>query len=187
LAQSQEILKDEEIVQKVLKGDKEAFGVLFDRYYHLVYRIALMKLGDCDMAQDAAQEAFLKGYNHLDRLREPSSFASWMAGITKNLCRNLRRNMGRKPVSLDYLAEVGIELPDPGHPVVFSPEQVSSLKRILPTLPEKYREILELRYTEQYSCKKIASFLSLSESAVKSRLFYSRKIILKKLKKEGRA
>ena len=139
------------------------------------------------MAQDAAQETFLRGYNNLDRLRDVSSFAAWMAGITRNPCRNLQRNMGQRPVSLEYLAELGIEPPDPGRPFAFNTGQLAALKKILPSLPEKYREILELRYAEDYSCKKIASFLSLSLSAVKSRLFHARKLILKRLKKEDRA
>lgn len=184
MAQSRGHLSDEEIVQRVLEGDRESFGILFDRYYFLVFRLALTKLGDSEMAQDAAQDAFLRGYNHLDRLRDASSFGAWMAGITRNLCRNLRRNMGRRPVSLEYLAEVGIEPPDPGRPFSLNTDQLAALKRILPSLPEKYREILELRYTEECSCKKIASFLDLSLSAVKSRLYHARKLILKRFQKE---
>lgn len=185
MAQSPENLNDEEIVQRVLEGDKEAFGMLFDRYYNLVYRLTLMKLGDKDMALDATQESFLRGYENLDRLRDASSFASWMAGIARNLCRNLRRDKGREPVSLDYLAEEGIEPPDSGHPSVFNPEQTNAVKKALLMLHEKYREALELRYAEDYSCKKIAAFLNLSLSAVKSRLFHARKSIKKHLKKEG--
>jgi RNA polymerase sigma-70 factor (ECF subfamily) len=185
VAQSLENLKDEEIVQRALEGDKEAFGILFDRYYNLVYRLTLMKLGDKDMALDATQESFLKGYENLDRLREASSFASWMAGIARNLCRNILRNKGREPVSLDYLAEEGIEPPDSGHPPVFNPEQTDAVKKALLKIQVKYREALELRYAEEYSCGKIASFLNISLSAVKSRLFHARNLIKKHLKKEG--
>ena len=185
MAQSCENLADGDIVQRVLKGDTESFGILFERYHNLVYRLALMNLGDADMAQDITQEAFLRAYNNLDRLRDIASFSAWIAGIARNLCRNTRRSKASQAVSLDYLAEEGIEPPDPGSPLPFQDEQMEAVKRALPSLPYKYREIMELRYTEEYSCKKIASFLNLSASAVKSRLFYARNLILKKLKKEG--
>jgi len=185
LAQSIENLADEEIVQRVLKGDTESFGILFERYHDLVYRLALMNLGDAEMAQDITQEAFLRAYNNLDRLRDIASFAAWIAGIARNLCRNIKRNKATQAVSLDYLAEEGIEPKDPGSPLPFQDERLAAVKKALPSLPNKYREILELRYTEEYSCKKIAQFLNLSMSTVKTRLFYARNLILKKLKKEG--
>ena len=185
MAQSIENLADEDIIQRVLKGDTESFGILFERYHDLAYRLALMNLGDADMAQDITQEAFLRAYNNLDRLREMASFAAWIAGIARNLCRNVRRRKAYQLVSLDYLAEEGIEPKDPGNPLPFQDERLEAVKKALPTLPNKYREIMELRYAEEYSCRKIAQFLNLSMSAVKSRLFHARKLILKKLKKEG--
>lgn len=185
MAQSRENLKDEEIILMVLEGDKEAYGILFERYYNLVYRLTLMKLGDKEMALDATQESFLRGYENLDRLRDASSFASWMAKIARNYCRNLLRNKGKEPISLNYLAEKGIEPSVLNHSPVFNPEQTHALKKALPRLHEKHREVLELRYAEEYSCKKIASFLNCSLSAVKSRLFYARNLIRKYLKKEG--
>ncbi len=184
-AQPTDEFSDKEIVEKVLNGDKNSYAILFERYKGFVYRRALIMLGDCEMALDVVQESFLIGYKNLERLRNPSSFASWIAGIAKNVCRNRMRDKNLKTVSLDYLNEVGIELCDSGNSHSCSTEGITLIRETIPDLPEKYREILELRYTKGYSCKKIADFLNLSLSAVKSRLFYARKRILKKLKKEG--
>lgn len=184
-AQSIDSLSDAEIIKRVLGGDKESFGILFERYQELVYRRALIMLGDCDTAMDVVQEAFLIAYKNLERLRHPAAFGSWIAGITKNVCKNLRRDMKNTTVSLDYLAEIGIELRDPGKTPPGNEARMQAVKKFISTLSDKYREILELRYTENFSCKKIADFLGLSVSAVKSRLFYARNQILKRLKKEG--
>ncbi|MBN1900708.1 sigma-70 family RNA polymerase sigma factor [Candidatus Sumerlaeota bacterium] len=123
MAQSRENLKDEEIVQIVLEGDTESYGILFERYYALAFRLALMNLGEDEMAQDITQEAFLRAYKILDRLRDASSFAAWIVGIARNLCRNAGRSKASQVVTLDYLSEAGIEPPDPGNPLPFQNEQ----------------------------------------------------------------
>lgn len=169
----------------VLDGNKEAYGFLIERYQHLAYRLALQKIGDLDMAEDAVQQSFITGYETLERLRNPASFASWIAGITKNVCKNLLRDRKNASVSLDYLADVGIEPGDSGNSSSYDREIISAVRNFIPRLPDKYREIIELRYNEGYSCEKIADFLNLSRSAVLSRLFYARKRLLKMLRKEG--
>jgi len=185
-AQSRERLPDGDIVKAVLEGERESYGILIDRYRNLAYHVALHLLKDCDMADDAVQEAFIKGYENLDRLRIPSSFSSWLAGITRNVCRDMLRKRSKTPVSLDYLAEIGT-LPGDSEPaMLYDRETIQTLRRLLPRLPEKYREILELRYSEDFSCRKIARFLNLSETAVFSRLFYARKKLLKWLKRESK-
>ena len=184
-AQSQDPLSDREVVRQVLDGSKESYGILIERYQNLAYRLALRMLGDLDMSQDAVQEAFIIGYQNLERLENPGAFSSWIAGITKNTCRSILRDWKKHPVSLEYLAEIGIEPGDSGNPSSYDKELIEAVRRLLPTLPEKYREVVELRYTEGHSCQKIADFLSLSKSAVVSRLYYARKRLLKMLRKEG--
>lgn len=184
-AQSPNQSSDREIIDRVLNGEKELFGILIERYQHLAYRLVLQMLGDADMADDAVQETFITGYENLERLKNPSSFASWIAGITKNVCRNLLRDRKQTFQSLDYLAEVGIEPRDSGNSSTYDKELIVTIRKLIPRLPAKYREVIELRYTREYSCQKIADFLNLTRSAVLSRLFYARKQLLKMLRKEG--
>jgi RNA polymerase sigma-70 factor (ECF subfamily) len=184
-AQSQNHVSDEKIISRVLAGDKESYGILIERYQHLAYRLALQIMGDYDMADDAVQQTFVTAYENLERLKNPGSFASWIAGITKNVCRNLLRDRQKPLVALDYLAEIGIEPSDSGNSSTYDNEMIGAIRNFIPRLPEKYREIIELRYNEDYSCQKIADFLNLSRSAVLSRLFYARKRLLKMLRKEG--
>ena len=82
MAQSMDNLLDKEIVERVIVGDKDLYGVLVDRYSGLVYRLALNILADCDAAEDVTQEAFMIAYENLQCLGNPSSFASWIAVIT---------------------------------------------------------------------------------------------------------
>ena len=185
-AQSRNSLSDEQIVDQVVGGEKEAYGILLDRYQHLVCRLALTMLGSSDMVEDVVQESFLIGYENLERLRNPASFASWIAGITRNICRNLMRERKKTPVSLDYLSDIGIEPSDSGNSPYYDKELVVAVRKLIPRLPDRYRVLIELRYTEGFSCQKIADFLNLSKSAVITRLHRARKQLLRLLETEGR-
>jgi RNA polymerase sigma-70 factor (ECF subfamily) len=185
LAQSMNDLSDKQLVERVIGGDKASYGALVNKYSTLVYRRALTMLKDCDAAMDVTQQCFLIGYENLDRLRNPSSFAHWIAGITKNLCRGVQKKQKDSPLSLDALAEVGIEPGDPGTIDLQERELREALDRIISRLREKHREVLDLRCTRDFSYEKIADFLGISMSAVKSRLYHAKKEVLKKLKREG--
>ena len=185
MAQSYEEFSDKELVELVLDGNKYLYGELFNRYKDLVYRHCLMIIGDNDMALDALQESFLTGYKSLDRLRNPEKFAFWIAGIAKNICLNLKRKFDSRMISLDSIVDKGIEPSSSGDDSLFDPELIQKVRKIMATLPKAHREIIELFYVKNISTKQIANFLGISLSAVKSRLFHSRKIILKLLKKDG--
>ena len=93
-------LKDKDIVKLVLKGDKNSYGILVEKYKNLVYRLVLNMTGAYDGAEDLVQEAFMIGYENLERLNKPDLFASWLAGITRNVCRKHIRTNQKKTVSL---------------------------------------------------------------------------------------
>jgi len=176
---------DKEVVEKVLRGDKDSYRILVDRYKHLAYRVAARLLGDCTLAEDVVQETFIVGYQSLERLRNPGSFASWIAAIAGNICRNILREKKHSPISLDYLAEMGIEPAHSNNSSLADRELISTIRKVIPKIPKPHREVLELRYTEGYSSRKIADFLNVSENTVNVRLHRARKYVLKILKKKG--
>jgi RNA polymerase sigma-70 factor (ECF subfamily) len=179
-----EQVSDRQAVQRVLQGDKEAYGILLERYKNLVYRTALNSLGDCDQAEDVVQETFLRAYQNLERLHNPDLFGFWLSGIARNICRNIHRDQKNALVSMDHLKDVELaEIPQENP--FNKTELVQALRKAILLIPDKYREILELRYMEGYSCEGIASFCQLSQGAVLVRLYRARKQLMKILKKEG--
>ena len=80
-------LSDQELVTRTLDGDAEAFGTLVERYKQAVYGGCVSMVRDFDLAQDLAQEAFIKAFQHLDRLSMPASFRHWLRIIAVNECR----------------------------------------------------------------------------------------------------
>ncbi|WP_313641843.1 RNA polymerase sigma factor [Paenibacillus sp.] len=80
------ICTDAELVNKVCNGDMDAFSVLISKYSNAVYGVAYGKLGDFHIAQDIAQEVFVKTYRKLPNLKEPEKLASWLYAVTTREC-----------------------------------------------------------------------------------------------------
>ncbi len=85
-------MTDAELVVLARLGDKEAFGHLVERYQQMAQHIAMGMLADEDTASELAQEALLRAYLSLGRLRNEESFRSWLYGIVLNVCRSYLRD-----------------------------------------------------------------------------------------------
>jgi RNA polymerase sigma factor (sigma-70 family) len=187
MSQNTENYTDKQIIEKTLHEDKQFYGLLVNRYKNLVFRVALEKLKDHEAASDALQETFFKAFRNLDRLNNPDSFGSWIYSITINVCRNMERQNKKDMASIDEIDEGMIQTWNENKGLTMNDEKLAVLKGIIDKLPPKHREIIDLRYTEGFSCRKIADFLGISERAVVNRMYYARKLILKMFKKEGLA
>jgi len=178
-------LSDKELVLRILEGHQEDFRVLLGCYRNLVYGQAIRWLGDADEAENQTQEVFLSAYQNLDRLRDPEAFGAWLSTITRNKCMNLIRTIKIKQVSLEALAEMGIQPPAPEPVEDPTEDQLRLMHRCIARLPREHREIIELHYTREISYDAMASYLGISMSAVKLRLYHARQKMIKLLKREG--
>lgn len=94
---------DEELVQRVRKGDERAMNVLVDRHHGVVFRTCAAILSDEDLAADASQNSFLKAFGAIERFRGEAAFRTWLLAIAGNEARGLlrkfmrRREDGREP------------------------------------------------------------------------------------------
>src|SRR5690348_14190897 len=96
---------DGETIRQTLAGERAAFAAQVDRYRDAVCGLAFHHLGNFEDAQDAAQEAFVHAYLHIEQLRDPDRFAPWLRRITANVCADFLRRRGQALVSLDALEE----------------------------------------------------------------------------------
>jgi RNA polymerase sigma-70 factor, ECF subfamily len=173
---------DEEIIQSVLNGDKEMYGLLVNRYQRMVLGYGYQLCRNQDTASDLAQETFITAYNSLDRLKEPAAFPGWLLGILKNKYRNLERVNKIPTISL---SELGLDFPDSDQRPMYSEEQLEKISHYVSSLPEKYREVVLLKYLQDFSYKEIARILDIPVTTVTMRLIYARKFLMKKAKEDG--
>ena len=180
-------------IERVLKGDANAFEHLVHAYEKTVYNLALRTLGNREDAEDVTQEAFLKAYRSLDSFRGDSKFSVWLYRIVSNLCLDLQRSRQRKPTQSltveDDDGEIGeLEISDEH----FSPEKLldrkltrESVQRGLSALPDDARQILLLRELQGMSYEEIGQALDLEPGTVKSRIFRARKRLCAFLLQDG--
>jgi len=157
-------------------GDDIAFGNLVEAYQVPVYNLCYRMLGTPGDAEDAAQETFLKAYRHLKRYDPKRSFTNWLLSIASHHCIDRLRRRRIKWLSLEGeevgpLAEQGLS---PEGSAVAG-EQQASIKALLEELSPTDRSAVVLKYWYDMSYEEIAETLSLTQSAVKSRLHRARR------------
>jgi RNA polymerase sigma-70 factor (ECF subfamily) len=170
-------------VAQAQQGSDEAFTQLVETYQKPVYNLCYRMLGEPEMAEDAAQETFLRAYQSLHRYDASRPFGTWLLSIAAHYCIDRLRKKKFTVFSMDAEDDDGMtfELVDPASP---DPEAESikradrnRLHRHLKNLDETDRAAIVMRYWHDYSEIEIAEALNLTVSAVKSRLHRSRRAL----------
>ena len=158
----------------VLAGDRNAFAELVQRYEGRVRGYCLMMFSNHTMAEDAAQEVFIKAYYALAQFRGNSSFSTWLYRISVNHCTDtLRKAVRRRTESWEALLEKEgerIEALFVTSPDVEGAERVDLIAKLLSHLPERSRTMLVLREIHGLNYQELAETLDCSIDAVKSGL-----------------
>jgi len=163
------------------QGSDEAFTWIVETYQTPVYNLCYRMLGEPEAAEDAAQETFLRVYQHLDRYDQKRSFATWLLSIAAHYCIDRMRRRKLSIFSMDEAdeSEAGFELPDPASPdpegETIKKEERDRLHGLLPSLDGTDRAAIVMRYWHDFSEAEIAEALNLTVSAVKSRLHRARR------------
>jgi RNA polymerase sigma factor (sigma-70 family) len=158
---------DEALVREARLGGAGSYDALYLRHRDRVARTAYVLLGNADLAQDVAQEAFLVGWRDLRRLRDPSLFRAWITGIAVNLCRRRRRERRGVVFEHEEASEAG-----PGESERADLRIV--VRRALDGLPPGMRDTVVLRFYCQFSEREIGAALGVPVGTVKSRLTRAR-------------
>jgi RNA polymerase sigma factor (sigma-70 family) len=170
-----ETRSDEQIVDAVRRGNAEEYRQLVERYERRVYAVAWSRLGDANLAEDATQEAFIRGYRYLDWLHQGSKFGPWISSIARRVAINLgfrhRRELNKRE---RWALEQGPDETQAGideSTELYTPE---TLRQALAELPHGHRECLVLFYLEGKSGAEAAAALGISETALRVRLHRAR-------------
>ncbi|MBN2136400.1 MAG: sigma-70 family RNA polymerase sigma factor [Sedimentisphaerales bacterium] len=168
---------EQKIVQAAQEGDLDSFAILYNRYHSPMVALGFSMLGDRDMADDAAGEAFAIACRDLSRLKSQEKFAAWLAGI----CRNVARQMLR--------ATRAGEVVRTGGETTLKQDETEArrgaIRRAVAKLRGPERELIVLRYFDGFSQARISEVLGVSPQAVNSRLVRAKRKIAEYLKNDG--
>jgi RNA polymerase sigma-70 factor (ECF subfamily) len=181
---------DQQLVERVQKGDKAAFDVLVLKYQHKIVKLISRYVRDQSEALDVAQESFIKAYRALGNFRGESAFYTWLYRIAINTAKNYLVSQGRRPPDTDVDVDDAVQFEaEPGLRETDSPEllaQRDEIERVIfetiEGLPDDLRTAITLRELEGLSYEDIALAMACPIGTVRSRIFRAREAIDKRLK-----
>jgi RNA polymerase sigma-70 factor (ECF subfamily) len=176
---------DTTLVRSAASGDPAALERLLMRAQEVAWRFSTSVCGHADDAEDAMQEALIKTYRYVGRIRDPAAFRPWLYRTVRNACLMGRRKRAGEPARLQSLDDVlpgaeGLARHDVPHPGK-NPEELAGnshlrrrLRKALGGLPPPYRAVVFLREMEGLSTREVAHVIGISEDNVKARLHRAR-------------
>jgi RNA polymerase sigma-70 factor (ECF subfamily) len=185
-----EINVDQKLVERVQRGDKNAFNLLVTKYQHKVANLVSRYVKNQSDVPDIVQEAFIKAYRALPNFRGDSAFYTWLYRIAVNCAKNHMVASNRKPPGTDIEVE-DAEIYDSGEALRenASPEKLlltNEIKKVIfdtiDQLPEDLRTAINLRELEGLSYEEIASVMECPVGTVRSRIFRARDAVDKKIR-----
>lgn len=180
---------DQQLIERIQRGDKNAFNLLVRKYQHKVVSLVSRYVNNPGDVPDVAQEAFIKAYRAIPDFRGESAFYTWLYRIAVNTAKNYIVAQGRRPPDMDVDsqdaetyegAENLHEVANPEN-LMLSAEIRREVSLTLESLPEDLRTAITLREIEGLSYDEIAEVMDCPVGTVRSRIFRAREAIDKRI------
>ncbi|HZA95697.1 MAG TPA: RNA polymerase sigma factor RpoE [Burkholderiaceae bacterium] len=182
---------DQQLVERVQRGDKAAFDLLVVKYQRKIFRLLSRLIRDTAEIEDVAQEAFVKAYRALPNFRGDSAFYTWLYRIAINTAKNYLVSQGRRaPTSTQSDVEDAETFDDGDHlrdlntpdSMLVTKQVGDAVNRAIDQLPEDLRTAIVLRELEGLSYEEIAESMQCPIGTVRSRIFRAREAIALELR-----
>jgi len=171
------------LIERAAHGDQSAFSALFHRYREMVYRVAYRLLGNSEDTQDAIQQTFIELYKSLPGYEGKSKFTTWLYRIAVNvsiqLFRKKKLRSRDQPLDPEQMADESFNAESP----VERRELHRSIGQALASIQLRKRTVVILHDIENRTMEEISEIIGVPVGTIKSRLFYGREELKKKLEK----
>lgn len=173
-------VKETELISQAQRGDRNAFGELICIHTQSVTNVIYRMCGDAQVAEDAAQAAFIQAWLHLSSYRPQTSLRNWLYRIAVNAAMDILRK--EKRILPSAIEDLPLTDSHPGpEALLFQTERTALVQKTILALPDLSRAVLVLREYEELSYHEIAETLDIPVGTVMSRLNYARKILKERL------
>jgi len=173
-----------ELIRSIARGDKRAMHILFVCHRLRVYRFALRLVRDRETAEDVVSEVFLKVWRQAERFEERCRVSTWLLAITRNVALSMLRVRRMEGLENGEAEAIPDDADDP-ETVIQKKQQKEILARCLTQLSRSHREIIDLVYYHERSIDEVAAIMGVPRGTVKTRMFYARNEIAKRLRRSG--
>lgn len=161
-------MESDDILEGLKRREESALTVLFDMYYEKLYLFAEKYIYDSDKAHDIVQDVFLKIWENAEQLVLRLSIQHYLFTSVRNGCLNYLKSLQIEDRNNRKYVEAYIESQNVD--MVEDEELLAKIRQVLNELPDKCREVCELRFVEGYKYSEIAARLDMNENTVKAQL-----------------
>lgn len=175
---------DEDILARASRGDREAFGELYEEYVTRIFNYVYYRTGNVHDAEDLTARVFHRALNHIHQYTDRGlPFSAWLYRIAHNLIANWHRDRSRhQEIPLDDTLQLHYK-GDPPESMLVQSQETESLLRLIRHLPAERQSLLVLKFVEHLSNAEIGEIMGRSEGAVKS--LYHRTLLVLRDELEG--
>lgn len=183
-------MEDRELIESAQSGNKEAFGVLAQKYTRNIYNLAYRMTSNREDAMDVTQEVLFRAYRALASFQPDRPFLPWVYRITWNICADRGRKIGRTPPedSIDETEDGAARLPSktPSPDVTYENMELHRiLSEAVNQLADGYKELIVMFHMDGLSIKEISDVTGMKETVIKNRLYRGRQMLRKILEAGG--
>lgn len=172
--------QDSSLVEEILKGNKNRFEVLVNKYGDYVFGYIFKQVKDRNIAEEVVQNTFLKAFRNLGNFDRHKPFLPWIMKIARNdLMDHYRRESKRNAVDIDENFQNIMDNNSEPTRVLEEKERLMEIDNIINSMKDKYRTLILLKYIQDMSYEEISKELNISVSKVKWRLYEARKIFIR--------
>jgi RNA polymerase sigma-70 factor, ECF subfamily len=152
-----------------------------------VLYLAYSYVKDRSIAEDIAQEVFLKAYTHVDRFQWDATIKTWLYRITVNRCKDYLKSWSYRTTVLSNVIDLAMGAPKEKETemILMEKDEKSNLAQTIFSLPLKYREVIYLYYFQELGFNEISDLLNINTNTLKSRMKRAKEMLKKELEKGG--
>ncbi len=183
-------LEDDKFVKSAISGDEKAYADLMEKYNRALYFHIQKMIKEKELVEDLVQEVFIKAFKNLATYSNEYAFSTWLYRIATNHTIDYLRKKKLQTLSIDDPirtkdGEMQVQLPDHQFAtdrVIIKKQRANIIHAAIDDLPEKYRDVIQMRHMEEKSYQEISEELDLPLGTVKAHIFRARELLYKALK-----
>lgn len=183
-------LEDDKLVKQAMKGSNDACSKLVSKYREQLHFHIGKMIRDREQVEDLVQEVFMKAFDNLASYNTQYAFSTWIYRIATNHTIDYLRKKKLKTLSINDPVttkdgEMNVQLPDENFETdraIIRKQRKAMIESAISNLPEKYRDVIEMRHMEEMSYQEISEELDLPLGTVKAHIFRAREMLYKTLK-----
>jgi len=177
--------QDIKFVEAAMRGEQQAFAELMDRYRDTIFYMLLRMVKNKSDADDLTIEAFGKAFKNIHQYTPNFAFSTWLFKIASNNCIDFLRKKKSNTISIDSQSDdpskdsqitIVANILDPEEDLI-KKQEATLMRNIVEKLKPRYRELVRLRYFNEYSYEEISTEMNIPIGTVKAQLFRARELL----------